>query len=54
MRPLISKDDLTSLQRDDQNISENISYFNYNYDDVFSSPYDYTIVIMPVTKENAG
>ena len=38
LRALILKDNLTSLQNHDQNISENIWYFNYNYDDVLSSP----------------
>ena len=39
LRALILKDNLTSLQNHDQNISENIWYFNYNSDDVLSSPY---------------
>ena len=39
LRVLILKDDLKSLQNQDQNISKNIQYFNYNYDDVLSSPY---------------
>ena len=33
----------------------NIWYFNYNYDDVLSSlDYYYTIVIRPITKEDAA
>ena len=49
---ILLKDKLTNLQNHDQSISKNIKYFNYNYD-VFSSSYYYTIVIMPITKEDA-
>jgi len=39
LRALMLKDNLTSLKNHDQNISENIRYFNYSYDDILSSPY---------------